>query len=203
MTKPIIPFSWLPASWGLKGKTRDIAKAEYELSGYELEKRLIELNTENENERSLKINELDFNTGRISQEKYSETQIDLMEAGEEKSLKKIDHDFKFKKISENDRNKLRADVLGEPWVNIIKISMSDDNPSIGSFELDWNDEFVECLRKHGYDGVSDEQVIDQWVNTLCKHIALEEFDGHGSMDALSSSEIIKKRKIDDDRWGVK
>ena len=42
--KPLIPFSWMPGSWGLKGKTREIAQAEYELSGIELEQRLIEIN---------------------------------------------------------------------------------------------------------------------------------------------------------------
>ena len=32
-----IPFSWLPASWGLKGKSRELAEAEYYLTGYELD----------------------------------------------------------------------------------------------------------------------------------------------------------------------
>ena len=32
-----IPFGWLPASWGLKGKSRELAEAEYYLSGYELD----------------------------------------------------------------------------------------------------------------------------------------------------------------------
>jgi len=44
MIKKLLPFWFLPGFWGLKGKTRDRAKAEYELTGFDLEKKLIELN---------------------------------------------------------------------------------------------------------------------------------------------------------------
>ena len=37
MSKPVIPFGWLPGHWGLKGKTKERARAEYELEGYDLE----------------------------------------------------------------------------------------------------------------------------------------------------------------------
>ncbi len=39
-----IPFRFFPGSWGLRGKTYEIAKAEYELEGEALERRLIEIN---------------------------------------------------------------------------------------------------------------------------------------------------------------
>lgn len=42
--KPLIPFKWLPASWGLKGKPFEIAKANYELDGEDLERVLIQIN---------------------------------------------------------------------------------------------------------------------------------------------------------------
>ena len=35
--KTKLPFSMMPASWGLKGKTRAIAEAEYYYDGEELE----------------------------------------------------------------------------------------------------------------------------------------------------------------------
>ena len=38
---PKLPFGTLPGHWGLKGKTREIAKAEYELEGYALELQLL------------------------------------------------------------------------------------------------------------------------------------------------------------------
>ena len=39
----IIPFSWLPASWGLAGPARAEAEAYYYLEGYELEVTLAEI----------------------------------------------------------------------------------------------------------------------------------------------------------------
>jgi hypothetical protein len=38
-----LPFGWMPGHWGLKGKTRLRAQAEYELSGMELDLRLAEI----------------------------------------------------------------------------------------------------------------------------------------------------------------
>ena len=38
-----LKFGMMPGHWGLKGKTREIAKAEYELEGFELEERLLEI----------------------------------------------------------------------------------------------------------------------------------------------------------------
>ena len=44
MTKKTkLPFSMMPASWGLKGKSRAIAEAEYYYEGEELEKVLDEI----------------------------------------------------------------------------------------------------------------------------------------------------------------
>jgi len=41
--KPLIPFWLLPYSWGVKGKTRAIAQAEYELTGKALDLALLEI----------------------------------------------------------------------------------------------------------------------------------------------------------------
>lgn len=40
--KRLIPFDWLPASWGLAGPAYDEAKAYYEYDGYDLAVRLAE-----------------------------------------------------------------------------------------------------------------------------------------------------------------
>jgi len=41
--KRYIPFSWLPASWGLHGKVRREAEAAYYFTGYDLDKALIDI----------------------------------------------------------------------------------------------------------------------------------------------------------------
>lgn len=43
MSKPLLPFGWLPGHWGLKGKTRERAKIDYELTGYDRERAHLKL----------------------------------------------------------------------------------------------------------------------------------------------------------------
>ena len=60
----------------------------------------------------------------------------------------------------------------EPWVGCIG-SEYDPNQGTGgfSFELDWNSEFVEMCIASGYNGVTDEQIVEQWF----EDIATEEY----------------------------
>ena len=51
--KKKIPFWMLPASWGLKGKTREIAEAEYYFEGQELEEKLAEINATTPEEKEI------------------------------------------------------------------------------------------------------------------------------------------------------
>ncbi len=44
----------------------------------------------------------------------------------------------------------------------------------GFFELDWNDEFVNNLKQHGYLGKTDEEIVDRWFQTLCRTIGNEQ-----------------------------
>ena len=64
----------------------------------------------------------------------------------------------------------------EPWFTVIDVEIDSDNPRNGAFELDWNEYFPPMLRKHGLTGNTDEDVVDQWFQDLCKQIALESYD---------------------------
>ena len=49
--------------------------------------------------------------------------------------------------------------------------------------MDWNDEFVENLKQHGYLGQSDEEIVDRWFQTLCRTIGTAQgIDVTGSGD---------------------
>jgi hypothetical protein len=72
--------------------------------------------------------------------------------------------------------KEQATKDGEPWFTVVDIEIDEDNPRNGSFELDWNEYFPVMLRKHGLVGNTDEEVIDQWFQDLCKQIELETYD---------------------------
>ena len=51
--------------------------------------------------------------------------------------------------------------------------VNKDNIRNGFFELDWNEYFVLQLRTEGYQGETDESVVDLWFQDLCRNIGSE------------------------------
>ena len=60
----------LPASWGLKGKTRAIAEAEYMYEGKELEEKLAELNAETAEDKEIAVLAVKLKHEEISRDAY-------------------------------------------------------------------------------------------------------------------------------------
>jgi hypothetical protein len=59
----------------------------------------------------------------------------------------------------------------EPWIDVVRINMEDkNNPSTGYFELDWNKAFVNQLTEAGYSGRTEEEIVEQWFNDLCRGV---------------------------------
>ena len=79
----------------------------------------------------------------------------------------------------------------KPWVKVLDMNVSPDNPRNGFFELDWNDEFVNNLKQHGYLGKSDEEIVDRWFQTLCKTIGNEQ-----GIDVAGSGYVQINRRDD-------
>ena len=63
----------------------------------------------------------------------------------------------------------------EPRIEVLKIHIPDaNNPTNGYFELDWNTAFVSKLRESGYTGRTEEEVVEQWFNDLCRGVISDE-----------------------------
>jgi hypothetical protein len=62
----------------------------------------------------------------------------------------------------------------EPMVKVLQVNVNPDNPKNGFFELDWNDEFVNMLKQNGYQGNSQEEIVDRWFQSLCRTIGNEQ-----------------------------
>lgn len=59
----------------------------------------------------------------------------------------------------------------EPYITVVKLHIPNSNdPSVGYFELDWNTQFVDELKKSGYTGTTEEDIVNQWFTELCKGI---------------------------------
>jgi len=73
----------------------------------------------------------------------------------------------------------RANIAGEPYINITKLDIDPTDINNGSFELDFNDKFVINLIKAGYKVKkedTDVQVVDRWFQTVCRNVALEIYE---------------------------
>lgn len=75
--KKLIPFKLLPASWGLSGKTRRTAEAEYYYDGKDLELELAEINAEDSLAAELAKLEIELKHEDITQSEYQKTTANL------------------------------------------------------------------------------------------------------------------------------
>jgi hypothetical protein len=88
--------------------------------------------------------------------------------------------------------KERATKKGEPWVAVLDTKVNIDNPRNGFFELDWNEYFIEQLKKSGYgfDGDPEEEIVDRWFRDLARNMLAE--DG---LDASRGAGFINVNRI--------
>jgi len=201
----------MPGAWGLKGKTREVAKAEYELVGYDLERQLLILSEADldEKEYARKHIELEHKYGRSTAQQYHRALIDLIDNEKQKALALLELDHREGKIKELEYGKQMATLKGEPWVNVVSMDFGGKTALEGSFELDWNDSFVDKLREAGYAGPTPDSIVNQWFMEVCRNVAMEEFDGTGDFtaDSAANLETMKRwnspESLDKGRKGYK
>lgn len=186
-----LPYGYLPGHWGLKGKTREIARAEYELTGKALELRLLELDRDNftEVDYSRRVIEIEHKYGSLTEYEYKVALIDLIADPTQKELARVDLDYKFKKTTETEYHKSVATIKKEPWVTVISMDFGSKSALEGSFELDWNEYFVEKLKSEGYQGPTPDSIVNQWFMEVCRNVAMEEFSGTGDFEADSEANL--------------
>ena len=85
--------------------------------------------------------------------------------------------------------KLLATTAGEPYIEIVTMELNSENPSLGSFELDWNEHFVKKLRAMGYPGKTDEIVVDLWFQDVCRNILLETYEQEQANRAVGDNNV--------------
>ena len=67
-----------------------------------------------------------------------------------------------------------ATAKKEPYVAVLNTHINTDNIRNGFFELDWNEYFVLKLKEAGYNGASEEEIVDLWFTDLCRDVAQDE-----------------------------
>ena len=89
------------------------------------------------------------------------------------------------------KKKAKGSKSEEPMVKVIKLHVQPENPRNGFFELDWNDEFVNMLRQSGYQGETQEEVVDRWFQTLCRTVGNEQ-----GLDVTGAGYVQINRRTD-------
>ena len=92
-----------------------------------------------------------------------------------------------------------ATERGEPYVAILSMEVDAENLNEGAFELDWNDKFIANLRRAGYQGKEDADLVDQWFQNVCRNVVLETFEQE---EAMNMSRFTNTRNLGGGRTEV-
>ena len=87
----------------------------------------------------------------------------------------------------------------EPQVHVLKFDFDPANPQIGSMELDWNAEFIEMLRQHGYNGVNPEALVDAWLNDVARNILASNPPPANPPTNSDGARYVNRRDVGDGR----
>jgi hypothetical protein len=165
MKRRKIPFSMIPANWGLEGKRRKEAWALYYLEGEELDRELLELNYTNKDAQEYKQAALDIEKkyNKITDQAYEKRQADI-------------HNKPYFRV-----------LYGE-------YKERGPEEGTMTFELDWNVPFIRELESNGWTGISDDDIINKWFEDACKQMFVED-DLETIEPAVTSFNRTRKRPI--------
>jgi len=65
-----------------------------------------------------------------------------------------------------EREKEEATKAGKAWVAVLDTQVNPENIKNGFFELDWNNQFIEELLDAGYQGETNEAIVDAWFKSI-------------------------------------
>ena len=92
-----------------------------------------------------------------------------------------------------------ATERGEPWVTVVSVELDPENVGNGAFELDWNDTFVARLVRAGYKGKTDQQIVDQWFQDICRNVVMENFEQYEANLPRTDSRNITRNDLGNGR----
>ena len=91
-----------------------------------------------------------------------------------KKVPEVKADPRPKKLAKTEKE--LANERGEPYVNILSMEVDPENMQNGAFELDWNDKFVANLIRAGYQGKTDQDIVDNWFRSVCQNVVMENYE---------------------------
>jgi hypothetical protein len=116
------------------------------------------------------------------------------------SKEKVENDTKKSAEPPKGKKKSAKDIAtekGEPYIEILSMEVDPNDISSGAFEFDWNDKFIANLRRAGYQGKSDADLVDQWFQAVCRNVVLETWEQAEAIE--NSARFTKSRDLGDGR----
>ena len=96
--------------------------------------------------------------------------------------------------------KAEATAAGVPWIGVVRMEIDPNDISSGFFEFDWNDAFITKLVRSGYQGKTQQALVDQWFAQICKGVVSGDFEQE--MADPEKRSIVQKKRRDDGRTEV-
>jgi len=117
--------------------------------------------------------------------------------GKKKIEKSVELKQKPAKVKKTEKE--LATERGEPYVAILSMDVDPENLNEGAFELDWNEKFVANLMRAGYQGKTDEDLVDQWFQNVCRNVVMETYEQD---QAMNEARFTRERDIGNGRKEV-
>ena len=122
--KRLLPFGALPAAWGLSGKSRALAEAEYYFDGEELSRKKLDINISEMpmDDVHLAHLRLDLKYNKITEEDFDRKEVAITIKDEkQRDLALLEIDKKHGRVSESDYERKKAVLNDEAFVRVAKI----------------------------------------------------------------------------------
>ncbi len=157
-------------------KLNDINLKYKNIDAYEHATKLNEIENEDLHERTFKQIDLDVHYNKLSRYdadvkklelKYAHTQD--AEKNIERELELLDIEYHNNVITKTAYEKKKSIIKNEPWVAFIDSGYDPQEGIDGfRFELDWNSQWVELLKLHGFVGKTESEVVEDWFIEVCR-----------------------------------
>jgi|JTFO01.1.fsa_nt_gb hypothetical protein len=133
-----------------------------------------------------------FENGEYTEYEY---EMKIAKNNDPSGIREAEVQYEFGYISKHEMEKTIANINKTPWVAVTESEYDPEHVVDGfSIQLDWNELWIELLRSEGYEGITDEEIVDKWFESVCRGVLLEGVEAGYN---FNSNSIIEKRQNDD------
>ena len=147
----------------------------------------------------VELTKIELHHNKITPLEYDRKVAHFKFAKDSKDLERelVEIEFKHHQIERPEYERKLADIAQEPWVAMPELSWDPADPSRSFFRLDYNDHFVEFLRINGYQGTTEEIIVEGWLNDICRSVITDMAQDDPNFLSANTAPSVKRtpRKV--------